>query len=107
MKTHFLKVRLSGDRQNTFGLGGRVYVYAGGKMQMKQLSCVRGYSSCSEPLLHFGLDTISVIDSLKVVWLGGKSETKYKMKTNQLLTLLEKDAISSSGKEVGILSLQN
>ncbi|HXH18942.1 MAG TPA: VCBS repeat-containing protein, partial [Chitinophagales bacterium] len=91
-KRNFLKVRLAGEKQNTFGLGGRVYVYANGKMQLKQLACVRGFSSSSEPVLHFGLDTVSVIDSVKVVWLGGKSETRYKVNANQLLNLREEEA---------------
>jgi len=91
-KRNFLKVRLVGERHNTFGIGSRVYVYAGGKMQMKQLASVRGFSSSSEPVLHFGLDTASVADSVKVVWLGGKSETKHNVHANQLLTLDEKNS---------------
>ena len=75
-KRNFLKVKLEGARQNSCGLGGRAYVYVNGKMQMKQLSCERGFMSSPEPVLHFGLDTTSVIDSVKVVWLGEKKKQK-------------------------------
>jgi len=89
---NFFRVKLAGEKQNDFGLGARVYVFTGGNMQLKELSCVRGYKSSPEPILHFGLDTIATIDSLKVVWLGGKTETQYNIKANQFYTLKEQDA---------------
>ncbi len=100
LKRNFLKIKLEGAKQNTSGFGGRVYIYKNGKMQMKQLSCVRGFMSSPEPLLYFGLDSIVVVDSIKVIWLGGNSETKVAVKANQILVFKEKDAVVSTSKEI-------
>jgi hypothetical protein len=52
---HFLKVQLAGSGKNTFGIGAKVYVKAGGVMQLQQLMTTRGFMSSVEPALLFGL----------------------------------------------------
>ncbi len=89
---NFLRIRLEGSNLNKFGIGARVQVYSGGKTQYKQLGNARGFQACPENILHFGLDTIHLIDSLKVIWLGGSEQTLHNLKPNQLLILRQKDA---------------
>ncbi len=92
LDNHYLKVQLKGLRKNTFGYGAKVYVYAGGILQLLEQQPARGYQSSVSPVLYFGLGTNSMIDSVKVVWIGGQSETRYKVATDQLVIFDEKDA---------------
>ncbi|MGV3559366.1 VCBS repeat-containing protein [Larkinella arboricola] len=83
---HYLSVNVKGDTGNRQGLGTKVTLWAGGQMQYAELSVVRGFQSSVEPVLHFGLGNSTVVDSLRIEWPGGKSETKYRVKANQRLT---------------------
>lgn len=65
---HYIDIRLKGPGINLAGLGSTVIVYAGGKKQANTMQTTRGYFSASEAVLHFGLGTVSKIDSIKVFW---------------------------------------
>jgi len=101
LKRNYLKVRLKGKDKNTFGVGAKVTVYAANKMQLKEQFPVRGFQSSIEPLLHFGLDTIGVIDSITVVWPQGESQKIRDVKANQLLVIDAAD-VQHSNEAVSI-----
>ncbi len=61
-----------GNDKNTFGIGAKAWVFAGGKMQYQQLMLTRGFQSSCDTKLHFGLDSIRNIDSILVVWPNQK-----------------------------------
>ncbi len=63
-----LKVNLTYRDKNPFGIGSRIIVYQGGKIQHRQLHTTRGFQSTVEPTIHFGLGEINGADSLLVVW---------------------------------------
>lgn len=67
-------------------------IYYQNKMQFLELQPTRGFYSCSENMLHFGLGDISTIDSLLIKWPDGKMEKKTNLKVNQLITVYNKDA---------------
>lgn len=71
-KKNYISLSFKSDSINTGGLGSKAWVFAGGKMQYQQLMPVRGFMSASTTKLHFGLDTLSHIDSILVVWPGQK-----------------------------------
>ncbi len=85
--TSFLKIRLKQQEGNTFGLGTKVYAYQGGKFQFKELHTFRGFQSSSEPLIHFGFEEISKIDSLLVKWPNGIVNAHYDVEINTTLVL--------------------
>ncbi|WP_025762814.1 VCBS repeat-containing protein [Dyadobacter tibetensis] len=62
------RLKLIGKGKNSQALGSKVWVYTNNKIQYAELSPVRGYQSTVTSELHFGLGTIGVIDSIKVVW---------------------------------------
>ena len=53
---------------NKKGIGTNAIIYNNGKKQLKQLFTSRGFISSVEQKLHFGLDTVSNIDSIKIIW---------------------------------------
>lgn len=65
-----LVVRLVGAGGNRFALGARVTVYAGGSVQVQEVSPTRGFQSSVDYALVFGLTTSSA-DSVGVVWPNG------------------------------------
>lgn len=88
----FLKLNFKGERKNTFGIGTKVKVYVGDKIMYQQLQNSLGFLSCSEPSMFFGLEKASVVDSIDVIWLGGRLQKLYNISSDTSLTLYEKDA---------------
>ncbi|MCU0354665.1 MAG: VCBS repeat-containing protein [Cytophagales bacterium] len=90
--SNFLKIRLQGEKPNTFGVGAKVVLKHKGKLQVQQLMPTRGFLSSVEPVLTFGLGKDTVLDSLVVVWGNLKAEVKTHVKANQTLVLKQPDA---------------
>lgn len=97
LKNHYLKLKLQGEGKNTIGTGAKITIYQKGEKQYLEQMPTRGYQSSVSPVLHFGLGNSAIIDSLKIIWPGGKQEKIITPKADQLLTLSEKNA---TGKQV-------
>ncbi|HEX5170811.1 MAG TPA: VCBS repeat-containing protein [Cyclobacteriaceae bacterium] len=83
---NYLRVQLKGSQTNPFGVGARVYVTGGKFAQMSEQFLTRGYQSSVDPILHFGLGSVTVLEKVMVFWPDGKQSTKTDVKSNQLLT---------------------
>ena len=90
---NFITVECNGEGMNQFGIGTKAYVFAGGKMQYEQLMLTRGFISSSEPRLHFGLDSLKVVDSLLIVWPNQKYQVIKNVAVNKKIAVKEKDAL--------------
>jgi hypothetical protein len=90
--SHYLKVRLAGSGDNTMGLGAKVTAYADTLRQYLEQFPTRGYLSSVSPVLHFGLGAHSTVDSLRVVWPDGRTQTRYDVPADQTLTLRPENA---------------
>lgn len=94
-KTNQVKLSLEGKAPNTMAIGAKVELWAGGKYQYYEHYLTRGYISSVDPVIHFGLGNIASVDSIKVTWPLGSSATLLKnVAANQVLTLMEKDAVT-------------
>ena len=91
-KTHFLRVKLKGYAQNTFGIGTRVSLYAGGQTQILEQMPNRGFESSVDYTLVFGLGTQTKIDSVRVVWTDGKMQRIAGPKTDTDLLISHENA---------------
>ena len=90
---HYLAVSFKGDSGfNTFGVGCKAYLFQQGKMQFQQLMLTRGFMSSSEPRLHFGLDSLSRIDSILVVWPDQKYQVIQDVRADTQLIVQQKSA---------------
>ncbi|MDH5415455.1 MAG: VCBS repeat-containing protein, partial [Flavobacteriaceae bacterium] len=98
---NFLRIKLSGRRDNKFGIGSKIWIYANGEKQLVELQTTRGYESSVEPIAHFGVSTYQKIDSIQVMWPRGGLQTVYDIKTNQLVEIQqEQDAKINLNKKV-------
>lgn len=97
--SNFLSIALEGAVGNLSGIGSKVTLWTGNTKQYAELGVVRGFQSSVDPKLHFGIGTKSVIDSLEVVWPGGKSQKLYHIAANKHLVISQKNAADSSKPE--------
>ncbi len=86
-KNNYLNIKFkTGNRYNSF-FGTRVTIYYGDKLQVSELTSARGYFSCSEELIHFGLGSVQEIDSMVISWYDKGQSVLRKIKTGQTLIL--------------------
>jgi hypothetical protein len=90
---NYLQIRLEGTGPNTFGVGAKLTVYAGGGKQYAEQMPTRGYLSTVSPILHFGLGALAAIDSLQVVWPDGRAESLVAVEANRRITVRQEDAV--------------
>ncbi len=93
--THYLAIKFKGAKANKFGIGASVWIYTDSTIQFRYHMPTRGFLSSMEPGLHVGLGTADRIDSLKVVWTDGTSQTLKEVASNQVITLNQIDALNS------------
>jgi len=91
-KKNYLSVSFKGDGMNTSGIGTKLYLFTGPKLQYQQLMLTRGFMSSSEPRLHFGLDSLTSIDSILVVWPNQKFQLQKNVKVNQQIVFKQNEA---------------
>lgn len=91
-KKNNLSVSLKGERNNTSGIGTKVYVFSKGHMQYQQLMLTRGFQSSVDPRLHFGLDSAVTADSILIIWPDQKYQLLKNVPANKALLLKQQDA---------------
>jgi len=99
-KKNYLSISFTGDGMNKFGVGSKAYLWMHDKsgnnqLQFQQLMLTRGFQSSSYAKLHFGLDSVSNIDSLLIVWPDQKYQLIKNVAVNRQLIVLQKDATGS------------
>ena len=86
-KRNFIRIDLDGTLPNREGLGAKLWVSTKNGIQYYEHYLFRGYESSVDPVIHFGLDTIEVIDQIRIEWPDGKSQILENVAVNQLLTI--------------------
>lgn len=93
---NFLKISLKGPDKNLIGIGAKITVFHGDSIQYKDFKTVRGYLSSVQPKVHFGLGTITTIDSMQIQWPDGKQQTLNNIQANTQIDIVYKNAIQPS-----------
>ncbi|MCE5271647.1 FG-GAP-like repeat-containing protein [bacterium] len=88
---NWLKVRLHGVVSNRYGLGARIRLRTGSRVQTRWID--GGTGSQSEPAALFGLGTAGVVDSLTVFWPCGLRRDTTGVAVNHMLTWFETDSL--------------
>ena len=92
LKNNYLQLRLVGDSLNTQGIGAKICLSYGGKKQYYEHHTTRGYKSSVEPIAHFGLARVKVLDSLEITWPDGKYQLLTQVPVNRRMSLYHKKA---------------
>ena len=76
-------------------------IFYGAKSKQKRLFPTRGFQSSSEPILHFGLPkNLNKIDSLYVVWPGGKVSIHRDVPVAQTILIQESEELDLAKRTV-------
>ncbi|MGK7397382.1 MAG: FG-GAP-like repeat-containing protein [Candidatus Cyclobacteriaceae bacterium M3_2C_046] len=82
-------------------LNATVNVFTENGPQQLRFNPYRGYrSTVDQNYLHFGLGSIQMVDSLVVNWPDGKTNTSYRIKTNQIITIDYQDGNFPAESEI-------
>lgn len=93
---NYLQLALTGAQKNSKAAGAKVTFYTHGKTQYIEKIPSRGFQSSVTDRIHIGLGKDNAVDSIKIVWLSGKTVMLRDIKANQVLKVAEDP---NSGKE--------
>jgi len=88
-RNNWVLLKLVGTTSNRDGIGARVKLTSGGKVQTDQKRSTSGYLSQNDPRMHFGLAKNTLIDKIEIKWPSGKLQILENIKVNQILTVKE------------------
>lgn len=94
--SHYLQIKFNGPETNKFGIGAKVTLYHGDKIQIAENYPTRGFMSAVAPELHFGLGKLNNIDSIDISWPGGFQQRLRNVKPDQKLQIKFEYANKSS-----------
>ncbi len=92
LRRSYLQIVLKGAGANTAGIGARVTLFSAGGIQVVEQMPMRGYLSSVSPVVHFGLGDRASVDSLRVRWPDGRSQTLRDVAANQRLVIRQDEA---------------
>ena len=104
-KHHFLKIKLNGTAPNTMGYGARVSLYYDDKEQVLEQMPTRGFQSSVDPVLLFGLNEVSKVDSILVRWPNQKIQLLKDLLADTLLIVDQKNAVKNNFSEKPVQNL--
>ena len=71
---NFIRVKLKGPTGNPQGVGAKIWAYCNGEVRYSEQQLQRGYLSSVDPVVHIGLRSASVVDSLVIIWPGEQKQ---------------------------------
>ncbi len=86
---NWIKVNLRGTASNMNGIGARVEMYAGGRMQIRDISSGTGFKFMHTLNAHFGLGEVASVDSVIVRWPSGRVDVIRDVELNGALLVVE------------------
>ncbi len=91
---NFLSVNLQGVVSNRDGIGALLEIHGDWGVQIREVRAGESYGICNSFQKHFGLGTAASIDSLKIYWPSGTTDTYVDLNVNQFINVLEGQCIS-------------
>ena len=89
---HSVVIMLRGTCSNRFGVGSTVRIETDSGIQVRTLVLARGVVSSSEPVLHFGLGSDTLIRRMVVSWPSGHIQTFTDLAADRRFTITEPSA---------------
>jgi hypothetical protein len=67
-RRHWLAVETVGTKSNRDGVGARITIHIGNKLQMREVALGDGYGSQNSLREYFGLNDATIVNELAVRW---------------------------------------
>lgn len=97
---HWIQIQLQGRQTNRDGIGARVTVTSGDLSQIDEVRSGRSYQSDFGKRLHFGLGKRTVVDQIRVNWIGGGVDIVRNVGVDRLITVIEGVGLEPSFDQV-------
>lgn len=92
---NYLQLKLIGSASNRDGIGAKIRVFQGNTTHYQQQQIYKGFQGNVTSVLHFGLENPQ-IDSLRIDWPNGESQTIFSPASNQRIELKLVDAMEKT-----------
>jgi len=89
---NYLAVQLVGTTSSRDAIGTRVTVTSGDKSWTAQLTAGDGYQASNQRQLVFGLGKIQQLETVRIDWIGGTSDTFTELPVNSTIRIIEGSA---------------
>ena len=86
---NWLQIQLEGKLSNRDGVGAKIYLWADGQQQLRQVKAGSGFLSTSQCEPVFGLGSSEQVDRLEIHWPAGGVQVLTDIVPNQRLTIVE------------------
>jgi hypothetical protein len=86
---NWIRIELAGNEADKNGIGSRIEVIVGDLKMIREVDGGSSHMSQNSTIAHFGLGSSSRVDSINVIWLGGKKQSLTNQKCNQKITIRE------------------
>ena len=90
-----IRLQLNGQTGNADALGAHLTAHLGNKTQIQRVRTGSGYLSQSEKVITFGLGAAERLDSLLIVWPGGRREALFELQAEHEYRVLEGAGVQS------------
>jgi len=97
-ENNYIKIKLLGEGDNTFGIGSRVELNLGDKRLYQELMPTRGFQSSVSFHLVFGIGVKNRVKELTITWPDGRKQSLKNQKANQTIILNQADAINQESR---------
>jgi hypothetical protein len=87
---HFLEIILKGKESNLNSIGAKISLISGDQILYAEQNPIKGFMSSVDSKIHFGVGRLEEIDEVKIEWPTGGVTKMSKVKTNQIVTFVEK-----------------
>ncbi len=95
-QNNYIRIKLAGEGMNSAGVGAKIRITTGDRVQFQEACFGRGYQSSVEPIITTGVGDASVVSQVSVLWPDGKESVVRDVMVNQLITVSHADAVDSA-----------
>jgi hypothetical protein len=93
LHNNYIQLKLQGEGLNRFGIGATIKVFSKNSSILQYHQPTRGFESSTPPnLITIGLGKVKQIDSVMVIWPGGKYQLAKNVQPNKVYTYKIGDA---------------
>jgi enediyne biosynthesis protein E4 len=86
---HWVELLLEGTKSNRDGIGARIKLTAGTKVQFNHMTTASGYASSSAMPVHFGIGDARLVDEIEIRWPSGTVQVLKGVAADQVLSVKE------------------
>ena len=94
---HWVTIRLVGTKSNRDGIGARIRIDAGGRMQTAEVRSDGSYLSHNDLRAHFGLGRADRLQALEIRWPSGRVDTAQQLVADRFYVAQEGKGIQPMG----------